>query len=204
MKKEDFIALGLDEETAQKCAKASEEELANYIPKTEYDVLKNERDAANQTIKERDKQLESLKKSTGDVESMKKEIETLQESNKLATEKHQAEIKQLKIDHAVESALHGAGAKNLKAVRALLEIDTDKIKVKEDGTLDGLNIDEQIKTLKKAEDSKFMFNEEVKRTLKGVNPASGSVENLEKVDFSTMSYTEMCTYLDQNPDAVIE
>lgn len=45
---------------------------------------------------------------------MKREIETLQESNKLATEKHQAEVKQLKIEHAVESALHGAGAKNLR------------------------------------------------------------------------------------------
>lgn len=55
MKKEDFIALGLDEETAKKCAKASQEELENYVSKTEYDVVKSERDTVNQTIKERDK-----------------------------------------------------------------------------------------------------------------------------------------------------
>lgn len=32
MKREDFIALGIDEETAKKCGKASNEELKGYVP----------------------------------------------------------------------------------------------------------------------------------------------------------------------------
>lgn len=37
MKKEDFIALGIDEELAIKCEKASNEELKGYVP---YDRFK--------------------------------------------------------------------------------------------------------------------------------------------------------------------
>ena len=81
MKKEDFIALGLDEETAKKCAKASTDELATYVPKAQFDTVVTERDTAKNTIKERDTQLETLRKSTGNVEELQKKIKILQTEN---------------------------------------------------------------------------------------------------------------------------
>lgn len=206
MKKEEFIALGLDEETAKKCAKASEDELKTYVAKAEFDTVVTERDNANKTIKERDTQLETLKKSTGDVEGLQKEIETLQDENKKAAKIHANEIKQLKIDNAVESALMAAGAKNMKAVRALLDIDADKIKVKEDGSLDGLSLDEQVKRLQGAEDSKFMFNDpKAKPKFKGANPADPNHNDPDQiVDPKDMSYEELAKYLSENPDANLE
>lgn len=206
MKKEEFIALGLDEETAKKCAKASEDELKTYVAKAEFDTVVTERDNANKTIKERDIQLETLKKSTGDVEGLQKQIETLQDENKKAAKTHANEIKQLKIDNAVESALMAAGAKNMKAVRALLDIDVDKIKVKEDGSLDGLNLDEQVKRLQGAEDSKFIFNNpKAKPKFKGTNPADSKYDDPDQiVDPKDMSYEELAKYLDENPDANLE
>lgn len=204
MKKEEFIALGLDEETAKKCAKASDDELKSYVPKAQFDTVSTERDNANKTIKERYTQLETLKKSTGDVEGLKKQIETLQTENKTAADKHANEIKQLKIDNAVESALMAAGAKNMKAVRALLDIDMEKIKVKEDGSLDGLSLDEQIKKLQGAEDSKFMFKES-KVKFKGTNPADpGKNDPDHKVDLKDMTYEQLAKYLEENPDANLE
>lgn len=205
MKKEEFIALGIDEETAKKCAKASGDELATYVPKAQFDTVVTERDSANNTIKERDTQLDTLKKSTGDVDGLKKQIETLQEENKTAAETHAKEIKQLKIDSAVESTLMAAGAKNMKAVRALLDIDAEKVKVKEDGSLDGLSLDEQIKKLQGAEDSKFMFNEVKKAKFKGTKPGDpGKNDPDTKVDPKDMTYEELCAYMEENPDANLE
>lgn len=206
MKKEDFIKLGLDEDIAKKCAAASEEELKTYVPKANFDILSNEKTKLELDLRDRDGQLETLKKSTDNPETLKQTIATLQADNKVKDEKHAAEIKQLKVDTAVNSALTTAKAKNTKAVRALLEIDMDKIKVKEDGTLEGLTLDEQIKKLQGAEDSKFLFDAQAtKPKMKGAAPGKSDPENPgDNVDTSKMSYEELCAFLEQNPDATLE
>lgn len=206
MKKEDFVKLGLDEETAKKCADASAEELKTYIPKVRFDEVNNEKKKLELDVRDRDGQLETLKNSTGDVEGLKKQIETLQTENKTKDEKHAAEIKQLKVEAAIETALSGAKAKNAKAVRALLDLDMEKIKVKEDGTLEGLTLDEQIKKLQGAEDSKFLFDAETKKTkMKGAEPGDpGKQDPDNKVDTSKMTYEELCAYLEENPDVTLD
>lgn len=203
MKKEDLIKLGLDEETAEKVAKASAEELKGYIPKARFDEVNNEKKKLETTVIERDQQLEALKNSTGDVEAMKKQIVDLQANNKAKDEAHAAEIKQLKIDAAVSAALTAAKAKNEKAVRALLELDPEKVELLEDGTVKGL--DEQIKGLLEADDTKFLFNTETKKTkFKGANPGeTGNEDPDKKIDISKMSYEELAAYLEENPDAEI-
>lgn len=168
MKKEDLVKLGLDEETAKKVADASAEELKGFIPKARFDEVNTEKknlEAAKATL---EGQLESLKNSTGDVEAMKKQIETLQAENKAKDEAHAAEIKQLKVDSAVSAALAAAKAKNEKAVRALLDIDYEKVELLEDGTIKDLA--DQIKKLTEAEDSKFLFETEKKPSFKGAKP----------------------------------
>lgn len=200
MKKEKLIELGLDEETAKKVAKESENELADYVPKAQFDVVVNERDTANATIKERDTQLEKLKDV--DVNDLQTQIANLQVDNKKKDEDHAKEIKELKVNNAIETALTQHGALNMKAVKALLDVDIDKIKVKEDGTLEGLNLEEQIKTLKGAEDSKFMFKEDKKPKFKGTNPSKNTTkdDSGDGVDLSKMTYEEIAKYLEENPD----
>lgn len=73
-------------------------------------------------VKERDRQLEALKKASGDAEALKAEIEKLQGENKAAAAKYASDLKALQISNAVERELTAAGAKNLKAVKALLII----------------------------------------------------------------------------------
>ena len=90
--------------------------------RADFNTLNTEKKALADTVKERDKQLETLKASTGDVEALKTQIATLQTENTAATKAHEAEIKRLKIDTAVELALSAAKAKNVKAVKALLDL----------------------------------------------------------------------------------
>ena len=197
MKKEEFVKLGIDEETAKKLETASLEELKGYIPKTRFDEINDEKKRLQDDLKDRDKQLETLKNSTGDVEAMKKQIETLQADNKAKDEKHQAEIKQLKIDNAVETALGEAKAKNKIAVKALLK-DLDKAELGEDGLIKGLA--DQIKALQKSDS--YLFEQTSTRKVKGAEPGE-SGDGEQKVDTSKMTYTEMVAYLAENPDAKI-
>lgn len=168
MKKEDFMKLGLDEETSKKCETASLEELKSYIPKTRFDEINNEKKKLELDVKDRDKQLDDLKKSAGDNEELKKQIETLQKDNKAKEDKYAEDMKKLKIDMAVDIALTNAKAKNKTAVKALLK-DLDKAEINDDGTVKGLK--EQIESLIKSQDSSFLFEVETPK-FKGMSPGA--------------------------------
>ncbi len=197
MKKEELVKLGLTEEDADKVAKTSEEELKGFVPKSRFDEVNEARKHAEESVKERDKQIEGLKESAGDAEKLKQQIEQLQQDNKAKDSNHALEIKKLKIDNAVDSALNTAKAKNLKAVRALLDL--DKAELDENGSVKGLA--EQIKKLSEAEDSKFMFESSGKPKMKGAKTGEDGIDDNDgKPDTSKMSYDELCQYLSENPD----
>lgn len=201
MKKEEFVKLGIDEELAAKAESASQEELKGYIPKARFDEVNNEKKKLELDVRDRDSQLETLKNSTGDVDAMKKQIEDLQKANKDAADAHAAEIKQLKIDTAIDTALGDAKAKNKIAVKALLK-DMDKAELAEDGTIKGLA--EQIEALQKS-DSYLFDAKDSKKQFKGAAPGeSGNEEGDKGVDTSKMSYSELAAYLAENPDAKID
>ena len=127
MKKEDFLKLGVPEELAVKCENASSEELKGFIPKARFDEVNSEKKALEASVSERDKQLDDLKKSSGDNAELKKQIEALQTANAEQKKAHEAEMAQLKLDNAIDQALAIAGAKNIMAVKALLDPKTLKL-----------------------------------------------------------------------------
>ena len=173
MSKEDLLKLGLTEEQAEKVLSANTEQLKGFIPKSRFDEVNNAKKQAEKDLTERDKQLEVLKNSSGDVETLKKTIETLQNDNKAATEKYNEELAKIKLAGAIDTALLGASAVNIKAVKALLDMD----KIKLDGEV-LLGINEQLEALKTAEDSKMLFKtSENKGNFSGVKPAEGNTDN---------------------------
>lgn len=194
MKKEDLIALGLTEEQAKKVLDA----VKDYVPKTQLAEVERERDGLKATVAERDTQLETLKKSSGDNEALQKQIADLQKANEDQQKAHEAEIAQLRLDNAVEAAILAAGAKNVKAVRALM--DADKLRLEKDGTVTGLS--DQLKAIQKSD--AYMFAEKQQQQFKGFQPgASGDVKPDGEVDVSKMTYSEMVAYLEANPGAKI-
>lgn len=103
------------------------------------------------------------------------------------------------MDNAVNSALLGSGARNVKAAKALLNL--DKAELAEDGTVKGLA--DQIKTLQTAEDSKFLFGSSTPK-LKGAKAGeSGDDDGSHQVDTSKMTYTELAAYMAEHPDEKI-
>jgi len=151
MTKKELIELGLSEEDAKKVEEASKEELKVYVPKDRFDEVNNRKKQLESDVTERDKQLEELKKNVGNAEELTKQIETLQAENKANNEKHEAEVKEIKITNAIEKSLTGAKAKNIKAVKALLEL--ENVELLEDGSIKDL--DKHIKALKENEDTQW-------------------------------------------------
>lgn len=194
MNKEDLIAMGLTEEQAKKVMDSLD---GNYVTKTRFNEVNEENKTLKKSVSDRDKQLEDLKKSSGDNAELKKQIETLQQENANQKKAHEAEMTQLRLDNAIDAALTAAGAKNTKAVRAL--IDTSKVKVGEDGKLTGF--DDLLSAVQKS-DSYLFTEKQPKQNFKGFQPgASGEVKPGTKVDMSKMTYEELAAYIEQNPDA---
>lgn len=188
MKKEDFLKLGLTEEQAEKAAQASTEELKGFIPKSRFDEVNDSKKQLEEDIKTRDKQLNDLKKV--DAEGLKAEIEKLQGENKTAKEKYEADLSKIKINNAVEKALLLAKAKNMKAAKALLDLENAEI---EGDSIKGL--DKQLKQLRESDDSKFLFESEdnSQTRFKGTKPGEkkdGTPGTLTKDQFLRMSSKE--------------
>lgn len=197
--------LGLTKEQVDSVMKINGDDIENAkgTAATEIKNLQTEVEGLKTQVGDRDKQLETLKASAGDNADLKKQIEDLQTENATAKASHESELNQLKIDFAVEKALTGAKAKNIKAVKALLEL--GEAKLDKDGNVKGLA--EQIEKLTTGDDTKFLFEAQKQQyNFKGFQPGV-SGENKpgegEKVDFSKMSYDELTAYMEATPDAQI-
>ena len=142
MKREDLISWGLTDEQVKKVMAGLD---GDFVTKTRFNEANEENKTLKQSVSDRDKQLNDLKKSSGDNAELKAQIEELQKKNTEQAKAHAAEMAQLKLDNAVDTALTAAGAKNSKAVKALL--DMSKVKLGEDGKLWGW--DEQLSAVQK-------------------------------------------------------
>jgi hypothetical protein len=198
MKKEELMKLeGMTEDLATKIAEQSAEEMKGMIPKSRLDEVIAERDNAKKDHAEVLKQLGVLQKETGDVQSLKDKIQELQDTAKEAEKTHAAEIQTLKINNAVDNALIGEKALNIKAVKALLNLEGAELD--ENGAVKGLA--DQIKALKTADDSKFLFGSS---TMKGAKAGeSGNDDGDKGVDTSKMTYSELAAYMAEHPEAQI-
>ena len=164
-----------------------------FVPKADFNEKNEELKKAKTEITNRDTQLEELKKV--DAEKLQTEITTLQQTNKDLADKHAAEIKQLKIDQAIERHLSAAKAKNTKAVKALLDL--ENVELSEDGSIK--NLDDQLKTLKESDNYLFDVEEKKQQELKGAQPGrqkQNEPSGGSDPDVTKMSYSEFEAYME--------
>lgn len=122
-----------------------------WIPKSKFNELTEAEKLAKSQLEQTNKQLEELKKGSTLTEEQKKQLETLKTQLEEQKATHETEVKKLRMNHAIETELSKAKAKNLKAARALL--DESKIVLGEDGTIAGLK--EQLEAIQK--DNAYLF-----------------------------------------------
>ena len=194
MKRNFLEDLGLEKEVVDKIMAENGKDIENA--KANYDELKAELKTANATIADRDNQLKELKDSAKGNEDLTAKIAELEKQNKDEAKNHKAEIESLKINNAIDKALATFKAKTPKAVKAML--DMENIKFDEDGNITG--IDEQVKAIAEAEDTKYLFDSATP-SFKGTVPGYSADDVDPKTD--KMTYSQMCAYLEDNPGATI-
>lgn len=170
----------IPEDTKKKYKDANLEDVSNgaYVTKERFNQVNTEAKDYKQQVTERDKQITSLKDEFKDATGLKEKVEKLEADNKKKDDDYQAQLKQLQFDNALNQALKDTNPKNVKALKAMLELD----KVKLDGdTL--LGLDDQIKSIKKEHD--YLFEKEIKGTGSFVTGGTGDGADPAPVNFAT-------------------
>ncbi|GIN13192.1 hypothetical protein J26TS2_30590 [Shouchella clausii] len=164
-----------------------------WFPKQKFDDINTSlKDLKNQ-IKDRDSQLENLKtKATGN-EELQQQIQQLQDTNKAIKEEYEAKIQQQAFDHTLKDALSAAKVRNVKAAKALLDLESIKL---DGGKL--LGLEDQLKTIK--ESDPYLFEEEKEPTppphiVAPGNPSGG----IQTKSIAEMSYQELADLKANDP-----
>lgn len=163
MKREDLKKLGLEDEAIESVMKLHGQTV-NGLQEQVTALQASEANLKSQNEKH-EKDLKTLQKDNGDNETLKQTIKDLQKQNADAKAEYEQQLVGMQRDSAIEKALATSGAKNTKAVKALL--DADKIVFK-DGELSGLA--EQLEAYKQSDP--YMFD--MGKKPEGYEPAGGS------------------------------
>lgn len=180
MKREELKELGLNDDQIAAVMTSYGKEV-NPL-KEQVDSLTSERDNLKQQVSDRDGQLDDLRKNAGKNEELQATIKQLQDDNKAAAAKYQNDLAAKEKGFKIEGALRDAKARNVKAVLSL--IDTDKVSVQKDGTLDGLT--DQIAAVKQSDSYLFDGETKVDQPIKfGGNFGNGDNNGAGKDDIAS-------------------
>lgn len=128
--------------------------------KSEVARLQDSNKAIEEELNASKETIQNLEKNSTDSEAVAKEIESYKTQIEELTKARDAE----KVSNAIELAIIQAKGRNTKAIRALL--DSDKIKLEDDGTVSG--IEDQIKMLMKTDSYMFESEEEKEKLPKSI------------------------------------
>lgn len=193
-----------DDLYAQVVEKAGDQKIdivsnGQWFPKERFDAVNNEKKELKSQLDERDQQLSTLQKQAKGNEELQNAIEQLQEENKKVSEEYQQKLDKQAFDFALESALRDAKAKNIKAVKANLNV--DGLKLSDDKVI---GLDEQLAALKESDSYLFISENDSSPGLAGrqphVNPSASLKGTITKDQFEKMGYSERENLYRENPE----
>ncbi len=148
MTKEELLALGLTEDQIAEVFKINGKDVEKA--KGDLATVQTELASTKEQLNTANTEIESYKSM--DIDGIKASAESYKTKFEAAQANAQKEIDALKFSHAIENALSTAKAKNVKAVKALLNMEGLKLNGEE---IVGLK--EQIENIRK--DNEFLFDE---------------------------------------------
>lgn len=167
----------------------------SYLPKEKFDSVNEDLKEIKKQLSERDQQLKDLEAKAGGNEELLKQISELKAKNEATISDYETKIKEKEFNYALEAALTKSKAKNVKALKALLDL--EGVKLDEKGQVIGL--DDQIKNLKTSD--AYLFQEE-SSGIKGRVPNGSGKSGLGLNPFSKEHFnlTEQGKLLRDNPE----
>ena len=166
MNKKELMNRGLSEEHADIVLEMLKD---SFVSLYRFNEINDKMKSYKSQLDDKTAEVETLTKKVGDTDKLNKEIQDLKDANSKAAGEHASAMTSLKKSNALHEYLREQGAKNVKAVMALL--DSDKITF-ENEILAGH--EDQVKTLKEQENSKFLFETTPDYKPKGTEPGEPS------------------------------
>lgn len=184
MKRKFLEDLGLEKETIDSIMAENGKDVEKA--KADYEDVKAQLETANATITD-------LKKNNADNEKLQNKVTEYEiEITKLKDEAAKKDF-----NYRLEDALKGSKAKNLKALKALL--DMDKVKLEGDKFT---GLEEQLTALKESDTYLFDAEEQQPPQLGGFKPTNtgGASKGITKEQFHKMSYSERAELYNAQPE----
>ena len=153
MEKEFLKNLGIDDDAADQIMHQYNQDIRSY--KDKLNENKTTIDGLNDQVSQRDTQLKDLGSQAEDNAKLKEQVEMYKTKNSQLSKEWQDKLEAQSKNFAISNSLRDAGAKNTKAVSALLDL--DKVSFDDKGKLSGL--DDQLEALKKSDSYLFNSNE---------------------------------------------
>lgn len=150
---------------------------------SELDIAK--RESTDSSLKD-----EKLNELNSQLESLKKQSE---ESNL----QYQNQLRELKLNNAVDKALANARARNPKVVLPLLENFLKTANFDDQGNV--IDLDAQIKALSESEETSFLFSNDSQIPQGRTPGVSNNNQQADSLDLSKMSYEQICEVLKNKP-----
>lgn len=162
-----------------------------HIAKERFDEVNNSLKELKGQLTERDKQLKELGEKAKGNEDLSKQITELQQANKKAAGEYEAKIKNITLDNAIKMKLKDGKAKYEDLL--ISKFDRDKLKIKEDGSIEGL--EEQFTSIK--DGYKDLFEQSLGGYVPNGNGGSKGTNNPWAKE--TFNLTEQGKILKENP-----
>lgn len=144
----------------------------SWVPEHRFKEVNDAKKKAEEDLKERDKQLETISKSAGDNKVLQDQIAQLQTVNRAASDRYEADLKDLRLNTAVKLALSGK-VHDPEIVTGLL--DKSKVELDEAGNVKG-GLDDQVKALQTSKAFLFVPDKSSQQHFKGMTPGEGKTQ----------------------------
>jgi hypothetical protein len=151
-------------------------EAETFIPKSRFDEVNNEKKELKTLLGTRDTQINELQTKFKSNDELAKELENFKTLNGKAEQEFNTKLSQVKFEYELKTALSNANVRNLKATKALLDL--DKIKLDGDKLV---GLDEQIKTLQESDGYLFQTKEPTLPTKGGIE-LSGNPKGVDQLE----------------------
>lgn len=153
----------------------------SFVSRKDFDTVTQEKQQLYQKLKDFDKASVEVERLLEENKEFQNQIALLQSENQ-----------SIQKNAAIDLALTQAKGRNLRAIKAL--IDMDKVTLNEDGVLKGLDLEAIHQS------APYLFDT-VEKTTRGTGFQSGSKGS--KVDINKMNYSELTAYLAANPNTTV-
>ena len=122
--------------------------------KGELDTYKTKVTSLENELESKNNEIATLNSKIGDTDALNQKISQLESDKTNLTNELNTKVTEIKKDHAIEAKIRDFKGKNIKAIKALLDMDKITFENEEIG-----GIDEQLTALGSADDSSMLFGD---------------------------------------------